>query len=177
MIRSALLAASLAALTSAGAHAQQAVTLRSPVEASGPSATLGDFFVDAGAAASRAVGPAPGPGRTATYSPRVVEAAARAAGLQWTAPAGMTAILVAGRGATGPNTRSPPSAQTAPSGEIAVRRGETVTLTYKAPDITLTTRARAAGDAAAGDTVRLVNLQSNRTIDATVTGPGAAIAN
>jgi flagella basal body P-ring formation protein FlgA len=63
------------------------------------------------------------------------------------------------------------------SGDIAVRRGEIITLVYVAPGIQLTARARAASDASVGDIVRVTNLQSNRTVEATVTGIAAASAN
>jgi flagella basal body P-ring formation protein FlgA len=58
-----------------------------------------------------------------------------------------------------------------------VRRGETVTLDYAAPGVSLSMRARALEDGAVGDNVRFLNTSSNRTIEATVTGPGAARAN
>jgi hypothetical protein len=174
MLRAAAIAAAVFITGTVDALAQQSVTLRRTIEAAGPAVTLGDFFEDAGAAAGRAVAPAPTSGRTATFSPRFVQAAASAAGLDWTPPPGMTAILVAGRGGGGATARF--QTTSAPTGDIAVRRGETVTLVYVAPGLQLTTRARAMSDGGVGDTVRLVNLQSNRTVDAVVTGPGAATA-
>lgn len=157
------------------AHAQQ-VTLRSQVEATGPAVTLGDLFENAGAAAGRAVGPAPGAGRSATFSPRFVQAAANAAGLQWTAPVSMERIVVTGRGGASTTARAQPAAAGA-SGDVAVRRGEIVTLVYVAPGMQLTARARASADASIGDTIRLINLQSNRPVEATVTGIATASAN
>lgn len=174
MLRAAAITAAVFMAGTVDALAQQAVTLRRTIEASGPAVTLGDFFEDAGAAAGRAVAPAPTSGRTATFSPRFVQAAASAAGLDWTPPPGMTAILVAGRGGEGVAPRF--QTTSTPAGDIAVRRGETVTLVYVAPGLQLTTRARAMSDGGVGDTVRLVNLQSNRTVDAVVTGAGAATA-
>lgn len=183
-------AAALAAvlLASGVAHAQAPVALRNTIESSGPAVTLGDFFENAGPAAGRAVAPAPGAGRTATFSPRFLQAAARAAGLDWTPPDGMTAVLVTGRGGAAgvvsPRFQSTASqnaslqhaSASVASGDIAVRRGETVTLVYVSQGLQLTTRARALGDASIGDSVRLVNLTSNRTVDAVVTGIGAASA-
>jgi flagella basal body P-ring formation protein FlgA len=58
----------------------------------------------------------------------------------------------------------------------AVRRGENVTLTFAAPGVRIATSARALEDAAVGESIRLVNLSSNRTINATVTAQGAATA-
>lgn len=180
-LRSTLIAAAIFA-TAASAQAQE-VTLRSSIETAGGAVTLGDLFQDAGPVAGRAVGPAPTAGRTATFSPRFVQAAASAAGLQWAPPEGLNAILVTGRGAMGAasvraNTNAARFERTAaPSGDIAVRRGEVLTLVYVAPGMQLTTRARALGDAGVGDAIRVVNLQSNRTVEATVTGAGAASAN
>ncbi len=180
-LRTALIAAAFAIAASAQA---QEVTLRTSIETAGTAVTLGDLFRDAGPVAGRAIGPAPTAGRTATFSPRFVQAAASAAGLQWAPPEGMTAILVTGRGGDGAvstrasnNTAARFERTAAPSGDIAVRRGEIVTLVYVAPGMQLTTRARAMNDAAVGDAIRVVNLQSNRTVEATVTGAGAASAN
>lgn len=171
MLRALVLAAAL--LASPLAHAQQ-VTLRPQVEAAGAAVTLGDLFENAGAVSGRAVGPAPGAGRSATFSARFVQAAASAAGLQWTPTAGTERIVVSGRG--GATARYQPAAASA-SGDVAVRRGEIVTLIYVAPGMQLTARARAAADASVGDTIRVVNLQSNRTVEATVTGIATASAN
>lgn len=175
MLRAAAIAAAVFMAGTVDALAQQAVTLRRSIEAAGPAVTLGDFFEDAGAAGGRAVAPAPTAGRTATFSPRFVQAAASAAGLDWTPPPGMTAILVAGRGGNG-GASARFQATSTPTGDIAVHRGEVITLVYVAPGLQLTTRARAMSDGGVGDAVRLVNLQSNRTVDAVVTGAGAATA-
>ena len=177
-------AATAAAVAMATNAAAQDVTLRTSIETAGTAVTLGDLFIDAGPMSGRAVGPAPTPGRTATFSPRFVQAAASAAGLQWAPPQGMTTILVTGRGGDRVASTRAVNADgaryertAAPSGDIAVRRGEVLTLVYVAPGMQLTTRARAMGDAAIGDPIRVVNLQSNRTVEATVTGAGAASAN
>jgi flagella basal body P-ring formation protein FlgA len=60
--------------------------------------------------------------------------------------------------------------------DAAIRRGEPVTLVYNAPGMALSMRTRALEDGAIGQSVRLLNTASNRTIDAVVTGPGAARA-
>lgn len=152
------------------------VTLRSSVEAAGPAVTLGDFFADAGAAAGRAVGPAPGAGHSATFSARFVQAAARSAGLTWTPPDNLQRITVTGRAGDAALQNVSVQRTNTTGGVAAVRRGEIVTLVYAARGIQLTTRARAASDAAVGERVQLINIQSNRTIEATVTGPAAASA-
>ena len=53
-----------------------------------------------------------------------------------------------------------------------VQRNETVTITYQVPGIMLTARGKAVEAGALGDVVGVLNIQSNRTVQATVTGPG-----
>jgi flagella basal body P-ring formation protein FlgA len=55
---------------------------------------------------------------------------------------------------------------------LIVQRNETVTITYQVPGIVLTARGKAAEAGALGDVVGVLNIQSNRTVQATVTGPG-----
>jgi flagella basal body P-ring formation protein FlgA len=57
---------------------------------------------------------------------------------------------------------------------LMVERGELVTLLFEAPGIQLSVRARAMQDASDGEVARFVNLQSNRTVEALVDGPGRA---
>ena len=57
-----------------------------------------------------------------------------------------------------------------------ITRNELVTVTYTAPGVTLTVTGRAQRDAARGQPVQVVNLQSGRVIDAVATGPGRAVA-
>jgi flagella basal body P-ring formation protein FlgA len=57
---------------------------------------------------------------------------------------------------------------------LMVERGELVTLIFEAPGIQLSVRARAMENAADGELARFVNLQSNRTVEALVDGPGRA---
>ena len=151
------------------------VTLRARVEASGPAITMGDVFDGAPAnVAGRAIAPAPAPGQMASLSVPLLSAAASAAGLEWTPPAGVTEVRVVRPG--GARATLPPSRGGRAVADAAVRRGETVTLTYAAPGLSLNMRARALEDGAVGDSVRFLNTSSNRTIDAVVTGPGAARA-
>jgi flagella basal body P-ring formation protein FlgA len=175
------------------AHAAQPVALKSQIEASGPALTLSDVFIDAGSAGARAVAPAPQPGRSANVSARFLVAAAAAAGLDWTPPTGMDEVMVSRRARAGTGPRSEYAQLTtaaalasahiqsasAPESAISdavIHRGDTVTLVYIAPGLQLTTRAKALNDAAVGGAVRLVNLQSNRAVDAVVTGPATASA-
>jgi flagella basal body P-ring formation protein FlgA len=58
--------------------------------------------------------------------------------------------------------------------DAIVRRGDAVTLVYQVPGVSLSMRARALEDGAVGQSVRLLNTSSNRTVEGVVTGPGAA---
>lgn len=53
-----------------------------------------------------------------------------------------------------------------------VQRNEAVTMVYEVPGIVLTMRAKALEAGAVGDVIALLNMQTNRTIQATVAGPG-----
>jgi flagella basal body P-ring formation protein FlgA len=53
---------------------------------------------------------------------------------------------------------------------IVVARNSTVTIVLQTGNLTLTAQGRASEDGAKGDTVRVVNLQSKKTIEAVVTG-------
>ncbi len=84
--------------------------------------------------AGRAVAPAPPPGQITTLSAQLLVAVASAAGLEWTPPAGLTEIRVVRPG--GMRATLPPSASGVRSmSEAAVRRGDSVTLTYSVPGI------------------------------------------
>jgi flagella basal body P-ring formation protein FlgA len=170
------------------AWADNVVTLRTHIEATGPAVTLGDFFDGAGPASGHAVAPAPAPGRSAQFSALFVSAAASAAGLEWQMPEGLEKISVTrrsdgavrvapARAASATAIRATSAGPANAKADLAVRKGDVVTLVYVAPGIQLTTRARALEDAALGAPVRLMNLQSNKPVDGFVTGPGAATAN
>jgi flagellar basal body P-ring formation protein FlgA len=53
-----------------------------------------------------------------------------------------------------------------------VQRNENVTLVFEAPGIMLTSRAKALESGAEGDLISVLNVQSKRTVQGTVTGPG-----
>ena len=57
-----------------------------------------------------------------------------------------------------------------------VRQNEVVTITYERPGIVLSIRGKALDSGAEGDMVNVLNVQSKRTIQATVTGPGRVAA-
>jgi hypothetical protein len=148
------------------------VTLRARVEASGPAVTLGDVFENAGETAGRAIAPAPPPGQVSTLSVQLLSAAASAAGLEWTPPAGLTDVRVVRPG--GMRATLPAAGGGRTVADAVVRRGDAVTLLYQAPGVSLSMRARALEDGAVGQSVRLLNTSSNRTVEGVVTGPGAA---
>lgn len=161
---------------SAGLAHAQTVTLRPRIEANGPAITMGDVFEGAPSnIAGRALAPAPPPGQIATLSMPVLSAAASAAGLDFTAPAGVNGVQVVRPG--GARATLPASAGGRTLADAAVRRGDTVSLVYDMPGMALSMRARALEDGAVGQNVRFLNTASNRTIEAIVTGPGAARAN
>jgi flagellar basal body P-ring formation protein FlgA len=53
-----------------------------------------------------------------------------------------------------------------------VRRNEAVTLVFEAPGLMLTIKGKALESGAQGDVINVVNIQSKRTVQGTVTGPG-----
>jgi flagellar basal body P-ring formation protein FlgA len=152
------------------------VTLRPRIEANGPAVTMGDVFAGTPAnVAGRAIAPAPPAGQISSISMAVLSASASAAGLEFTPPAGVAEVRVVRPG--GMRATLPPSSSGHMVADAAVRRGETVTLVYAAPGMSLLMRARAMEDGAVGQTITFTNTSSNRTIDAVVTGPGRASAN
>lgn len=56
-----------------------------------------------------------------------------------------------------------------------VKRDELVTLFYEVPGIMLTVRGKALSNGAAGDAINVLNIQSKRTVQGTVDGPGRVI--
>lgn len=55
---------------------------------------------------------------------------------------------------------------------LVVRKGDAVTMVFRAPGIELTSRGRAMTNGGVGDTVAVVNAQSLKQIDAVVLGAG-----
>ncbi len=56
-----------------------------------------------------------------------------------------------------------------------VARNDNVTITYQVPGVTLTMRGKALESGSHGDTISVMNVQSKRSIQATVAGPGHVI--
>ena len=53
-----------------------------------------------------------------------------------------------------------------------VQRNEAVTLVFEAPGMVLTIRGKALESGAEGDVISVLNAQSKRTVQGTITGPG-----
>jgi flagella basal body P-ring formation protein FlgA len=56
-----------------------------------------------------------------------------------------------------------------------VRRDDNVTLVYQVPGILLTTRGKALESGSDGDLINVLNLQSKRTVQGTISGPGRVV--
>ena len=54
---------------------------------------------------------------------------------------------------------------------VVVSRGSGVAMVFRQGPLVLTTRGRALEDGAVGDLIRVLNVDSNRTVDTVVTGP------
>jgi flagella basal body P-ring formation protein FlgA len=58
-----------------------------------------------------------------------------------------------------------------------VTRGDVVTIVYEVPGMVLTLRGRASASGALGDTIAVVNPQSNKTLQGQVVAPGKVSVN
>jgi len=56
-----------------------------------------------------------------------------------------------------------------------IQRNESVTIVYEVPGVLLTVRGKALEAGAVGDLVGVLNMQSNRTVQAKVSGPGRVV--
>jgi hypothetical protein len=154
------------------------LSLRARVEASGRAITLGDVFTGAGAEAGRAIAPAPPAGQMTSLSPAFLAAAARSAGFTWTPPSGLNEVRVVTPGGARA-LLAPANASGASNYGVSanlVQRGDSIALVFSAPGVTMSARARALEAGSLGQSIRVSNLQSNRIVDAVVTGSGAAEA-
>jgi|GEM_PF-891110 len=226
-----VMAVALVALGTDVAHAEARLK-RDPMP-SGAMVKLGDLFDGVSdRAAGTIIARAPAQGSTLSFDARALAQRARAAGVVWTPPAGLTRIVIGDADndasyakidvaavdevpmlarpiAAGeiiasadvvmgdPGGRVPSDAVTELTGLIgqaarralvpgrlvrasdvriplAVKKGDTVTLIYTAGAVRLTARGRALADASVGEPVRVLNPQSNRTVDAFVTASGEA---
>lgn len=188
-MKSALLAAALL-LIPAAASAQGAAVLRAVTTDADGRITLGDLFVNAGAAAHVQVGTRSGP--SAVLDAAIVQALAARAGLYWDNPRGLRRIIVT-QGPDG-DASAPQSANVAPagapaassggwpayaaaaSGPVVVRRADMVSVTWRANGLSLTLNGQAQKDAAVGEQIEIMNPSSKQMIAAVITGPGTAVA-
>lgn len=169
--------------------------LKALIIVSGPSVSLGDAFNDAGDKGAFIIAPAPAEGTTSQVNAQYLIEAAISAGLLDPDAAGLVRVTISRQAnrATGidPIRRDARSDLLAASdraerngasqsqkqagqsgGDRVIRKGDIVTMRFVAPGILLATQGRALNDAREGEALRVVNLQSNRTIDVYAAGPG-----
>jgi flagella basal body P-ring formation protein FlgA len=190
-MKSVLLAAALL-LIPAAASAQGPVVLRAATTDADGRVTLGDLFVNAGAAANVQVGTRSGP--SAVLDAAIVQSLAARAGLYWDNPRGLRRIIVTqgpdGDGAQPQmanisETSSQPGAPTASNGwpayataagAVVVKRADMVAVTWRSGGLSLTLNGQAQKDAAIGEEIEVMNPASKQMIAAVITGPGTAVA-
>lgn len=168
------------------------VTLRiNPVDDDGR-VTLGDVFDGAGPAANFVLASRAGP--SVVFEAAQLQAIASRNGLQWANPNGLRRVVVreaslapatggnamATAATTAPALNRPVSTVAAPPQRQAratrvIARNDMVEVAYSVGGVTLTVTGRATRDAAAGESLPILNVASGRTIDAVATGPGRAI--
>lgn len=169
-----LLAAFLVLMTAfAPARADEPLVLRAHVVASGSAVTLDDAFENAGDHGARAFAVAPAPGQSRAVPISALAGAVEAEGLAWTPPAGMRELVVT-RASAAARPGAGAAMRSVDRPEAAVRRGDMLALTFAAPGIALTARGRALEDGGVGETIRVLNIQSEREIEARVVRAGEA---
>lgn len=162
------------------------VTLRANPQDDDGRVTLGDIFDGAGAASSVVVAERVGP--SVMLPAAQVQAAARAAGLDWSNPQGLRRVVVrrapqvaaqqvAAAPAAGEAPTGAPAAAVRPAyGAAVIARGDTVQVAYQVGGVRLTVTGRAQRAAAIGQPLTVINSQSGRAIEAVAAGPGRAVA-
>lgn len=160
------------------------VTLKAnPVDDDGR-VTLGDIFDGAtGAAAGTVVGSRAGP--SVIFDAGALQAQALRAGLRWDNAAGLSRVVVraasAAPGEPEAGTLAPvvtptrASAARATAATRAISRNDMVRVEFVSGGVKLTITGRALRNAAVGEPVPILNLQSGRTIDAVAMAPGRAV--
>ena len=185
-MRTLILGAALA-LTVAGSAFAGPVTLKSnPVDSDGQ-VTFGDLFDSAGTASGVVVGRRVGP--SIVFEAAQLQSLARQSGLDWANPTGLRRVVVrhaaeapAVSASAGPavSPTTPAATTYAPAraayADRVISRNDLVEVAFESGGIRLTVTGRAQRNAAMGEPVAVLNLQSGRTIDAVATGPGRAIA-
>lgn len=175
------------ALAMAGTVLAGPVSLKSnPVDTDGQ-VTFGDLFDGAGAASDVVVGRRIGP--SIVFEASQLQGLARQSGLDWANPTGLRRVVVrqgmqgqvSSASAASPATPLPVTTTAlAPArsayADRVISRNDLVEVAFESGGIRLTVTGRAQRNAAMGEPVAVLNLQSGRTIDAVATGPGRAIA-
>lgn len=164
------------------------VTLKAnPVDADGQ-VTFGDIFDGAGASSSVVVTRRSGP--SVVMEAGQLQSLARQSGLEWDNPRGLRRVVI--RNASLSPSSPPPLAATATAApasapryaapessaraERVISRNDIVQVVYIVGGVRLSISGRATANAAAGEPVSILNLDSGRTIDALAVSPGQAIA-
>lgn len=179
---------SLTALAATPALAGPVTLKANPVDTDGR-VTLGDIFDGAtGAAAEVVVGHRAGP--AIVFEAGALQTQALRAGLRWDNATGLSRVVV--RAAPADPAAAPraevagvqtpvarpgavrPGAAPSPAPR-AIARNDMVQVAFEAGGVKLTVTGRALRNAAVGEPVSVLNLQSGRTIDAVAIGPGRAV--
>ena len=160
------------------------VTLKAnPVDSDGQ-VTFGDIFDGAGASSSIVVARRSGP--SVVMEAGQLQSLARQSGLSWDNPRGLRRVVIRSA-ALSPSAGAPAAAASAPAparpayqpsvrAERVIARNDIVQVVYIVGGVRLTISGRATANAAAGEPVSILNIDSGRTIDALAVGPGQAIA-
>ena len=181
--RTVIAAAALLVATSALAGP---VTLKAnPVDSDGQ-VTFGDIFDGAGASSSIVVARRSGP--SVVMEAGQLQSLARQSGLAWDNPRGLRRVVIRSA-ALSPSAGTPAAAASASApaparlayqppvrAERVIARNDIVQVVYIVGGVRLTISGRATANAAAGEPVSILNIDSGRTIDALAVGPGQAIA-
>lgn len=185
VLRHALPAFAVLALSAAPAFAGQVTLRANPVDDDGR-VTLGDLFEGAGAASGVVVAQRSGP--SVVLEAAQLQMQARQAGLDWANPNGLRRVAVRRASAAPAAADSAvPAAFTAPpiraartvraaSGQQVIARNDMVRVTYQVGGVSLTVMGKAMRNAAVGEPVAVQNTTSNRIVDAVASGPGQAVA-
>lgn len=178
----ALLTLAGALLMLATPAAAEPVTLKINPEDADGQVTLGDVFDNAGAAAGVVVATRTGP--SIVLDAGQLQSQARQSGLDWTNATGLRRVVVRrGAGAAPGQTASAATAGVTSTiaarptpGARVIARNDMVQVAFVSGGVRLAVTGRATRNAAVGEPVPVLNLQSGRTIDAVATGPGTAVA-
>ena len=183
-MKAASLLLSLMTLAAATPALAGPVTLKAnPVDEDGR-VTLGDIFDGAtGSAAQVVVGSRAGP--SIIFEAGALQAQALRAGLRWDNASGLSRVVVraasaaptGAEAAVGPVTASvrPSPTPRAAAASRAISRNDMVQVEFVSGGVKLTITGRAMRNAAVGEPLPILNLQSGRTIDAVAIGPGRAV--